>query len=138
MNILVTGCAGFIGFHLCNELLKRKKINVIGIDNLNKYYSVKLKKLRLSKLKKNKKFKFFKIDISNFEKLRKVFLKNKIDKIINLAAQAGVRYSTKNPKDILTQMFQVFLILLNYLKFLKLKQFCTLPSSVYGEQSKFQ
>ena len=68
MNILVTGCAGFIGFHLCNELLKRKKINVIGIDNLNKYYSVKLKKLRLSKLKKIKNL--------NFSRLIFLILKN--------------------------------------------------------------
>ena len=105
MKILVTGCAGFIGFHLCNELLKRSpEITVVGIDNLNSYYSPRLKNKRLKLLKKYKKFKFFKIDISNYGNLESVFRKNKFRFIINLAAQAGVRYSISNPKDIFIQM----------------------------------
>ena len=65
MKVLITGCAGFIGFHLSEKLLKNKNFKIVGIDNLNSYYSVKLKKSRLNILKKNKKFKFFKIDILN-------------------------------------------------------------------------
>ena len=100
MKILVTGCAGFIGFHLCHEILKNKKnIKVIGVDNLNNYYSKSLKNKRLQILKKNKKFKFYRIDISNFKNLDLLFKKYKFKFIINLAAQAGVRYSISNPKD---------------------------------------
>ena len=138
MNILVTGCAGFIGFHLCNELLKKKNINVVGVDNLNNYYSVKLKKLRLSILKKDKKFKFYKTDISNFGKLRNVFSKNKIDKIVNLAAQAGVRYSTKNPKEYFDSNVIGFFNIIELSKIFKIKKILyASSSSVYGEQSKF-
>ena len=66
MKVLITGCAGFIGFHLSEKLLKNKNFKIVGVDNLNSYYSVKLKKSRLNILKKSKKFKFFKIDISNY------------------------------------------------------------------------
>ncbi len=75
MKILVTGSAGFIGFHLCRQL--SKKNTVIGIDNINNYYSTELKKDRLKELKKNKKFIFFKVDISNKKKLEKIFNKKK-------------------------------------------------------------
>ena len=70
MRILITGCAGFVGFHLSNALLKNKKNYLIGIDNLNDYYSIKLKRLIFSK---EKKFNFYKIDISNYQKLEKIF-----------------------------------------------------------------
>ena len=66
MSILITGSAGFIGYHLTEKLLK-KNINVIGIDNINNYYDTKLKKNRINDLKKNKKFKFYKIDLSNIK-----------------------------------------------------------------------
>ena len=69
MNILITGCAGFIGFHLCKKILQASNHKVIGVDNLNNYYSTKLKKDRLKQLKKHKKFFFKKIDISNYEKV---------------------------------------------------------------------
>ena len=71
MKILVTGCAGFIGMHLCKKLLDKNY--VIGIDNINSYYDINLKKDRLKILKKYKKFKFFKLDITDFKKLNKVF-----------------------------------------------------------------
>ena len=70
-NILVTGCAGFIGFHVTKKLLQKKN-KVIGIDNVNSYYSTKLKKDRLSELKKFKNFKFYKIDIANKTKLNNI------------------------------------------------------------------
>ncbi|MFT4303776.1 MAG: SDR family NAD(P)-dependent oxidoreductase [Candidatus Woesearchaeota archaeon] len=94
MNILVTGGAGFVGFHLTKKLLELNH-NVIVIDNMNEYYDPKLKQSRL-KLIKNK-IKFYKIDIAKKDQLEKVFKKNKIDKICHLAAQAGVRYSIENP-----------------------------------------
>lgn len=94
MNILVTGGAGFIGFSVAKELLKRGD-EVIIVDNLNDYYDVKLKKDRLALI--NDKIKFYKIDISDFESMKKVFSENRIDKVCHLAAQAGVRYSIENP-----------------------------------------
>ena len=96
---LSTGVAGFIGANLANKLLmnKDKKIKIIGIDNLNDYYDIKLKKYRLMKLKNFENFKFIKCDISNKETMDKVFKEYKPSIVINLAAQAGVRYSITNP-----------------------------------------
>ena len=84
MKILVTGCAGFIGFHLSNFLLKKNF--VVGIDNINDYYSKNLKLSRIKILKKNskKKFNFIKIDISDHSKLSRIFKKYKFDIVINL------------------------------------------------------
>ena len=96
MKILVTGCAGFIGFHLSKHLLEENN-NVIGVDNINNYYDPNLKEKRLNILKKNKKFKFYKIDLCNRNRLKDIFKRHKFDYIIHLAAQAGVRYSIKNP-----------------------------------------
>ena len=74
MKILVTGCAGFLGFHLINNIfLNSKKTKVVGVDNINNYYSVLLKKRRLNILKKNKNFRFIKNDISDYKSLSKVF-----------------------------------------------------------------
>tara|TARA_B100001027_G_scaffold216183_1_gene191814 strand:+ start:5773 stop:6792 length:1020 start_codon:yes stop_codon:yes gene_type:complete len=102
MSILVTGCAGFIGFHTSKFLLERGE-NVIGIDNLNDYYDVSLKKKRLKilqeSIKENQKikFSFYKFGLENEKKIRECFKENKIKIVINLAAQAGVRYSIDNP-----------------------------------------
>ena len=138
MKILVTGCAGFIGFHLCNELLKKKNIQVIGFDNINSYYSIKLKKLRLKNLKKFKKFTFVKVDITNFLKLSKLFKKHKFDIIINLAAQAGVRYSIINPIEYVSTNTLGFANILDLAKKYKIKKiFYASSSSVYGEQKGF-
>jgi UDP-glucuronate 4-epimerase len=95
-KILITGSAGFIGFHL-SKLLLYKNYTVIGIDNLNKYYDPKLKEDRLAILKQNNNFIFQKQDIKDKSGVDNIFIKYKPDYVINLAAQAGVRYSIKNP-----------------------------------------
>ena len=120
MKVLITGCAGFIGYHLCSKMLN-EGYNVFGVDNLNSYYDVKLKKRRLSLLKKNKNFKFKKIDISNFDKLKHIF-KNKFEIVINLAAQAGVRYSLKHPNAYINSNILGFYNILELVKKIKLKK----------------
>lgn len=96
MNIFVTGAAGFIGFHLCLALLK-KGHRVVGLDNINDYYETKLKENRLSILNKDSNFSFIKADLANKETVNKAFDETKFDRVINLGAQAGVRYSLQNP-----------------------------------------
>jgi UDP-glucuronate 4-epimerase len=96
-KILITGAAGFIGFHLSKYLLETKEYKVIGIDNINDYYSTKLKEDRLEIQKKYDNFEFYKIDLKEKEKIDELFEKEKFDYIVNLAAQAGVRYSITNP-----------------------------------------
>jgi UDP-glucuronate 4-epimerase len=97
-TILVTGSAGFIGFHVSKALLKRGDF-VIGIDNFNSYYNPNLKEDRNKILEKNKSFKIYRIDIKDNKSLNQVFKKEKIDTICHLAAQAGVRYSVTNPGE---------------------------------------
>lgn len=98
MNILVTGAAGFIGFHLCRRLLDEGH-SVVGIDNLNSYYSVTLKKDRLVLLMDKPNFTFSSIDIVNKPNLQELFLQYRFSHVVNLAAQAGVRYSIENPSS---------------------------------------
>ncbi len=95
-TVLVTGAAGFIGWKTCEFLLKRG-FKVLGVDNLNDYYDVKLKRYRLEKLKKYPNFQFIFCDIENTEDVFSLFGENKFDAVINLAARAGVRYSMENP-----------------------------------------
>ena len=95
-NILITGAAGFIGFHLAMRLLK-EGFHVFGVDNLNDYYDVNLKKDRLRLLTEYSDFSFFQTDLSDLDGLTKIFSNQSIDAVVNLAAQAGVRYSLVNP-----------------------------------------
>ncbi|WP_059106089.1 NAD-dependent epimerase [Shouchella shacheensis] len=96
MKVLVTGAAGFIGMHLSQRLIQQD-IDVIGVDNLNDYYNPKLKKDRLSQLELDHKFTFVELDIANLEAINNLFNDYDITHVINLAAQAGVRYSLENP-----------------------------------------
>ncbi len=95
-KILVTGSSGFIGMHLCIDLLNDGFV-VVGIDNMNDYYDVSLKEARLNLLSDYDNFTFKKIDISNLQDVERVFNEFKPEKVVNLAAQAGVRYSIENP-----------------------------------------
>ena len=95
-KVLVTGNSGFIGMHLCRDLLGDGYI-VKGIDNMNSYYSLSLKKARLNELFSYHNFTFSEIDITNLRGVEKVFNEFKPDIVVNLAAQAGVRYSIENP-----------------------------------------
>ena len=95
-KILITGAAGFIGYHLSQRLLSQG-IEVYGIDNMNDYYDVGLKKMRLSKLQQNDNFSFTEGDIADKEKVEGIFKSFRPDTVMNLAAQAGVRYSITNP-----------------------------------------
>jgi UDP-glucuronate 4-epimerase len=138
MNYLVTGSAGFIGFHTCLNLLKKKKI-VIGLDSINNYYSTTLKKERLKILKKYKNFIFYKIDLSKKKKLlTSILKKNNIKFVIHLAAQAGVRYSIENPTAYIESNIIGFFNILKACKDQKIKHFVyASTSSVYGNSSKF-
>jgi len=95
-KIIVTGAAGFIGSKVAAKLLKKNN-EVLGIDNLNNYYDIRLKQWRLDVLKKYENFSFYQIDIENIDVLRGIFKNQKIEAVINLAARAGVRYSIENP-----------------------------------------
>ncbi len=137
MKILITGCAGFIGFHLSKKLCKIKKFRVFGIDNLNNYYDLKLKKDRLKILMKSKYFNFSKIDISNDKEISKNFTKNKYDIVVHLAAQAGVRYSITNPEAYLKSNLIGFYNVINNARNIKVKHFIfASSSSVYGNQNQ--
>lgn len=133
-NILITGCAGFIGFSITKSLLQ-KKIKIIGVDNLNKYYNIKLKKERLKILKK-KNFSFYKYDLRKKGTYQKLINK-KIDLIIHLAAQPGVRYSYENPDSYVENNVQAFLNVLNFARKKKIDLIYASSSSVYGDAESF-
>ncbi len=136
MTILITGAAGFIGSHICLRLLAKEK-KIIGVDNLNDYYDVKLKRYRLNKLKKFKNFSFIKSDLSANIRLQDIVKKKKITAICHLAAQAGVRYSLINPAIYLKYNVDGFLNILEYCrKFKNTKLVYASSSSVYGGNKK--
>ena len=137
MKVLITGNCGFIGFNLSSFLLK-KGFSVIGIDNINDYYDIKVKYKRLKNLKINKRFKFFKCDLSDNNKIKKIFKKNKFDYVINLAAQAGVRYSIDNPRKYINSNTNGFFNILENCRLKSINNILFASSStVYGDKQKF-
>jgi UDP-glucuronate 4-epimerase len=136
-KLLITGVCGFIGFNLATEIIKNKKFIVIGLDNINDYYDKKLKKDRLAILKKNKNFKFIKVDISKNNDLEKKLRNFNFFALYHLAAQAGVRYSFKNPRTYLDSNLVGFFNILELIKRKKPKIFIfASSSSVYGNSKK--
>lgn len=93
---LVTGAAGFIGFHVCRQLLQRGE-QVVGLDNINDYYDVRLKQARLAQLEREAGFEFCRLDVADRAGMERIFAQHRFSRVINLAAQAGVRYSLTNP-----------------------------------------
>ena len=133
---LITGAAGFIGFHLSKKLLELGH-TVIGLDNLNDYYDVGLKKDRLSILKKNTEFQFAQIDLKDKEKLDRLFEENAFETVVNLAAQAGVRYSLINPYAYLDSNLIGFLNVLEACRHFPPRHLIyASSSSVYGANKK--
>ena len=127
-NILVTGCAGFIGWKVSQQLLEMNK-TVIGVDNINDYYDPSLKRWRLKSLNAYPHFRFYKADIGNYKKLKNVFRENKIDAVINLAARAGVRASVEDPWVYLDTNTKGTLNLLECCKDSKVKKFILASTS---------
>ena len=134
---LITGATGFIGFHLSLYLLK-KKMKVVGKDNLNDYYDQKLKLDRIKILKEYKNFFFHKIDIENKKKVESVFNKYKFNTVVNLAAQAGVRYSVSHPEKYIKTNINGFFNIINCSQKKKIKHFVyASTSSVYGKNENY-
>ena len=137
MKVLITGCAGFIGMHVTLCLL-RKNMNVVGLDNYNDYYDVTLKKARIRNIRNiYKNFICNEINIENNQILNKFFDKNKFDVVIHLAAQAGVRYSLKNPETYVNSNLVGFVNILEMCRRYDIKHLLyASSSSVYGGNSE--
>lgn len=136
MNVLVTGVAGFIGYHLAERLLT-EGINVYGIDNLNEYYDVRLKKDRLALLQAKSSFKFQLLDLFDRQGINSLFEQQSFDCVVNLAAQAGVRYSIENPFAYVDSNLVGFVNLLEACRHHQTKHLVfASSSSVYGANTK--
>ena len=136
MKVLVTGAAGFIGNELALRLTARGD-EVTGIDNLNDYYDVSLKKARLNRLKNEPNFNFIKLDIANRKEIARLFTENSFDAVVNLAAQAGVRYSLENPGAYVDANLTGFANILEGCRQCKVKHLVfASSSSVYGANTK--
>ncbi len=135
-KILVTGAAGFIGFHLAKKLCSQEW-NVVGLDNLNNYYDVKLKEDRLSRLVDEPNFKFYKVDLVQRDEIKEIFSAEKFDYVVHLAAQAGVRYSLENPYAYVDSNLSGFLNILEGCRHNPVKHLIyASSSSVYGANTK--
>lgn len=131
-SILVTGAAGFIGYHL-SDRLAALGYAVVGLDNLNDYYEVSLKEARLEQLSKHKTFQFYKIDLCDAQGLNDLFRQYQFEQVIHLAAQAGVRYSISNPGAYLKSNLEGFLNILEACRHFSVKHLIyASSSSVYG------
>ena len=140
-KILVTGAAGFIGYHV-TKLLVENGYEVVGLDNMNSYYSVSLKEARLKQLDAlspalQGSFRFGRLDIVNSKKINRLFEQEQFDKVIHLAAQAGVRYSLKHPEPYVSTNINGFFNILEASRKYNIKQlYYASSSSVYGNQTK--
>ena len=138
MNILVTGAAGFVGYSFCQKILNNKNFNVYGVDNINNYYSPKLKLQRIKNLKLYKKFTFIKSDLNETEKIKRKIKKLSFEYIFHFAAQAGVRYVDINPESYLNSNISGFANILKITKKINPKRFIfASSSSVYGDSDKY-
>ena len=134
--ILVTGAAGFIGFHLCEKLLQQGR-PVIGLDCMSDYYSVELKESRLKLLTQHEGFKFEHVDLAEADKLKALFSKHRFELVFNLAAQAGVRYSLVNPQAYVRSNLEGFINILENCRHTGVKHLVyASSSSVYGAVTK--
>jgi UDP-glucuronate 4-epimerase len=136
VKVLVTGAAGFIGFHISQRLLLCEN-EVVGLDNLNDYYDVNLKKARLAKLQDHSNFRFYKLDLADREGMAGLFAEECFDLVVNLAAQPGVRYSLTNPYAYIDSNLVGFLNVLEGCRHSKVKHLVfASSSSVYGANTK--
>lgn len=135
-KVLITGAAGFIGFHLAKRLAANG-CQVVGLDNMNPYYDVALKNARLDDLKKESNFEFCEVDLCDRRQLEDLFVQQKLDVVVNLAAQAGVRYSLENPYAYVDSNLVGFINLLECCRHHETKHLVfASSSSVYGANSK--
>jgi UDP-glucuronate 4-epimerase len=135
-KILVTGAAGFIGFHLSRRLLEGGD-TVVGLDNLNSYYDVTLKQARLQILEKKENFRFVRVDLSDRKTMEALFVDERFEIVVNLAAQAGVRYSLKNPHAYVESNLVGFLNVLEGCRHQQVKHIVfASSSSVYGANTR--
>ena len=135
-TILVTGASGFIGCYLCKRLIK-DNVSIIGLDNMNDYYDIKLKEYRIKDLINNKNFTFIKGDLSDKDLLDKIFKEYKPEIVVNLGAQAGVRYSIDNPDSYIISNIIGFYNILEVCRCYPVKHLIyASSSSIYGDNNK--
>ena len=134
--ILITGCAGFVGFHTAKKYCQSGSVNIIGLDNLNDYYDISLKQDRLNILNKFNNFSFIKVDLKNTSEIKSIFENNNISFVVHLAAQAGVRYSIENPYAYIDSNIYGFLNILEGCKENRIPIIYASSSSVYGNSEK--
>ncbi len=134
--ILVTGAAGFIGFHVCQRLLDRGN-TIVGVDSLNAYYDVKLKQARLSQLDSQPQFKFYQLDLADRQGTAALFEQHSFDRVVHLAAQAGVRYSLQNPHAYIDSNVVSFVNILEGCRHTEVQHLVfASSSSVYGANTQ--